>query len=384
MKPGTPETWNLEAETSQLVSVVVVNRNRAPLLEQCLQSLLDQTYASLEILVVDNGSADDSVAVVESFSDDRIRLFGADENLGFAAGNNLAIQQARGEFIGLLNNDAVAGATWIEKLVEAMQFTAARVGMCASKILFFETDVIDKAGHLMYPDGQNRGRGTGQRDIGQYDRVEETLFPDGCAALYRREMLEEVGGFDESFFAYGDDADLGMRGRWRGWGCVYVPQAVVYHRHSSTTGRFSAQKVYWVERNRFWLAVKNFPLPLLVMTPLFTLSRWTWNFLAAFSGRGPAGNFRRQSSALLLFRTTFRAYVDGCRRLREMLGKRRHVRRTRKIGDFDFYRLIFRFRIPARVLAFQDTDWSEAMRPATEEPDRDQLTPSSTDAPSFS
>ena len=93
--------------------------------------------------------------------------------------------------------------------------------MAASKILVYEDPRrIDKAGHLIYPDGQNRGRGTGEFDTGQYDQVEEALWPDGCAAMYRRAMLDQIGGFDEDFFAYGDDAELGLRGRIAGWKCL--------------------------------------------------------------------------------------------------------------------------------------------------------------------
>ena len=343
-----------------LVSVIVVNRNRAGLLRECLASLYRQTYTPIEILVVDNGSWDDSRAVVESFSDERIQLFALDRNLGFAGGNNIAIREAKGELVALLNNDAVADEHWIERLVEVMRSSGPRMGMCASKILFFQTDIIDKVGHLMYLDGQNRGRGTGQKDTGQYECLEETLFPDGCAVLYRKCMLEEVGDFDERFFAYGDDADLGIRARWMGWKCLYVPDALVYHRHSSTAGRFSAQKIYWVERNRFWLAVKNFPLPLLIISPLFTLNRWLWNLFAALLRRGAAGNFRQKASLAELFRALGRAYNDGFGRLTEMLQARRRIRQTRQIRDIDFYRLLFRFRISARVLAFQDTDLQPA------------------------
>jgi GT2 family glycosyltransferase len=340
-----------------LVSVIVVNHNRAELLRQCLRSLLEQTYVSTEILVVDNGSSDHSRTVVESFTDAPIRLLALECNRGFAGGNNVAIREAEGDFIALMNNDAMADPGWIEALIRVAQSSEEKVGMYASKILFSQTDVIDKAGHMMYLDGQNRGRGTGERDQGQYEQVEETFFPDGCAALYRRQMLEEVEGFDESFFAYGDDADLGVRCRWLGWKCLYVPEAVVHHRHSSTVGRFSSQKVYWVERNRMWLAVKNFPLPLLIISPLFTLNRWMWNFLAALLGRGAVGNFRRSASLWQLFLTLSRAYRDGFGQFGEMLQKRRRIRRTRRIGDIDFYRLVLRFRLPARVLAFQDTDF---------------------------
>jgi len=101
--------------------------------------------------------------------------------------------------------------------------------MAASKILVWESrETIDKAGHLIYPDGQNRGRGAGELDRGQYGQVEETAWPDGCAAMYRKEMLDRIGGFDEDFFAYADDAELGLRGRLAGWRCLYMPDAVVY------------------------------------------------------------------------------------------------------------------------------------------------------------
>ena len=337
-----------------LVSAVVVNHNRAELLGQCLRSLLKQTYDSFEILVVDNASSDHSRDLLGSFQHERLRLIALDQNVGFAGGNNVAIREARGEFVALLNNDAVATEGWIEHLVAVMQ-SSGRIGMCTSKILFFQTDVIDKAGHLMYPDGQNRGRGTGEKDRGQYDELEETLFADGCAALYRKLMLDELGGFDESFFAYGDDADLGIRGRLMGWKSVYVPEAVVYHRHSSTIGPYAPQKVFWVERNRFWLALKNFPLPLLFITPALTLNRWMWNFCAALARRGAAGHFRQESSLWVLLRTLGRAYGSGFRHAGEMLQKRRKIRKTRRTGDLEFYRLLLRFRISARTLAFQDS-----------------------------
>ncbi|MDA2933634.1 glycosyltransferase family 2 protein [Acidobacteria bacterium AH-259-D05] len=348
---------------NSLVSVIVVNYNRAELLRQCLLSLIRQSFSSLEILVVDNGSSDDSLEVVRSFSDERVRLLPLGQNAGFSGGNNLAIGQTNGEFIALINNDAVADERWIDRLMKVITASEPSIGMWASKVLFFETDIIDKVGHLIYPDGQNRGRGTGERDAGQYEQVEETLFPDGCAAAYRKSMLDEVGGFDESFFAYGDDADLGIRGHWMGWKCLYVPDAVVYHRHSSTSGRFSMQKIYWIERNRLWLAIKNFPLPLLVISPLFTLNRWLWNFFAALLQRGAAGNFRRQASLWALVQTLGRAYRDGFRQLGKMIEKRRRIRQTRRISALDFYRVLFRFRISARILAFQDLDFDYSEKP---------------------
>jgi GT2 family glycosyltransferase len=335
-----------------LVSVIVANHNRAALLEECLSSLLEQSYPQLEILVVDNGSTDSSCNLVASLKDDRVHLIPLQRNLGFGGGCNEGIRRARGQLIAFLNNDAVAAPGWIANLVQGL--SKKRVGMCASKIVFSESGHIDKVGHLIYFDGQNRGRGTGEQDLGQYDQMEETIFPDGCAALYRREMLDDVGGFDEDFFAYADDADLGLRGRLRGWECIYVPDALVLHRHSSTTGSYSIQKIYWVERNRFWLAVKSFPGPLLLLNPFFTLYRWFWNVLAAILGKGAAGHFRREHSIWLLAKTILRAYGDGLKGLRSSLKKRKQIRRQRYLSDLDFYRLIWKFRISASVLANRD------------------------------
>lgn len=346
----------------RLVSVVVVNYGRAELLRACLKSLLAQTWPRLEILVVDNGSQDHSLDVVFSFANRGVRLLPLTENRGFAAAVNQGVRRARGELVALLNNDAVASPEWIEQLVSGVG-ASPDVGMCASKILFHGSDVIDKAGHLIFPDGQNRGRGTGERDRGQYDVTQEVLAADGCAALYRKEVLEQAGGFDERFFAYAEDADLGLRARRLGWRCLYVPEAVVHHHHSSTLGPYSPRKIYWVERNRLWLALKNFPLPLLLLNPLFSGYRLVWNLSAALLRRGAAGNFRSGNSLWVLLRVQVRAYRDALAGAGPMLRARRRIRSTRKIGDLEFYRHLFRFRISAYRLAFQERRRGAASSP---------------------
>ena len=172
-----------------------------------------------------------------------VRLIRNNENRGFCAANNQGIQASDAEFVALLNNDAEAAPGWLEALLHALE-ARPDYGMAASKILVWEdARRIDKAGHLIYPDGQNRGRGSGEPDRGQYDRIEETLWPDGCAALYRREMLDQIGGFDEDFFAYADDAELGLRARIAGWRCVYAPAAVVRHHRGATLGLGSARRL---------------------------------------------------------------------------------------------------------------------------------------------
>ena len=176
----------MSAGESPLISVIVVNWNRCVLLRACLESLQRQTGANLEVIVVDNGSQDGSAEMVAREFGGFTRLIRNAENRGFCAANNQGIRTARGSFVALLNNDAEAEPGWLSALQRA--FAAdPEIGMAASKIVMYdEPGRIDKAGHLIYPDGQNRGRGTGEPDDGRFDRSEEVLWPDGCAAMYRK------------------------------------------------------------------------------------------------------------------------------------------------------------------------------------------------------
>ena len=336
-----------------LVSIVVLNYNGRRYLDECLSSLVAQSYRPLEIVVVDNGSSDGSADLVRSRYPDA-RLLCLPENTGFAAGNNHAFRIAGGSYVALLNNDASASPGWVAALVRAAE-RFPEYGMFASRILLHDAPGrVDKAGHLMYWDGQNKGRGSGDPDGAQFDRPAEIFFPDGCAALYRRSLLEDVGGFDERFFAYGDDADLGIRARLRGWKAYYVPEARVWHHHSGTAGEYSPQKIFWVERNRFWLAVKSFPLVLLAASPIFTANRFFWNALYGLFRRGAAGNFLKGHSVVVLCRTLAAAYVDAFRHIVPVWRDRGRIRGGRRLSDREFLLLMRRFGISARDLAARE------------------------------
>jgi GT2 family glycosyltransferase len=191
------------------------------------------------------------------------------ENLGFAAGNNQGIKKASGEYILTLNNDTVLGKGFFGALAAVAERSSEDTGMWAVKILSFDEQVvIDSVGGLLiYPDGLARGKGRLEIDTGQYDQSGAAFIPSACAGLYRRAMLEEVGLFDEDFFAYCEDTDLGLRARLAGWNTVSVPGAVVYHHYSGTGGRYTPFKAYLVERNRIWVALKNFHLRFLLHLP---------------------------------------------------------------------------------------------------------------------
>jgi len=225
------------------------------------------------------------------------------------------------------------------------------IGMCACKILFHgDRSRIDKAGHLMYLDGLNHGRGSGVVDTGQFEQFEEVLFPDGAAGLYRREMLDVAGLFDETFFAYGDDADLGLRGRLAGWGCIYVPTAIVYHMHSATAGEFSPFKAFLIERNRIWVAVKNFPLRLLLISPLLTLVRFAFHAYGAVFMVGSSGKFAADCSRTQLARMMLKAYWSALIHLPGMLRARRKIQRSARIPASAFTSLLIKHRIRVRDL----------------------------------
>ena len=332
------------------VSIIVVNWDRRDLLRACLRSLEAQTFRDFEILVVDNGSRDGSAEMVDR-EFPHARVIRNPANRGFCAANNQGIALAGGHYVALLNNDAEADPGWLAGLLGAFD-QGPDVRMAASKILgWADRSSIDKAGHLIYPDGQNRGRGTGERDRGQYDRVEETAWPDGCAAMYKKEMLDAVGGFDEDFFAYADDAELGLRARLAGWRCLYIPTAVVYHHLGSTLGRFSLERLFLIERNRAWLAAKLFPWPILVLTPFYFLLRVGAGAYGAATGRGEAARFTGQQSLWLLIKCFLTANWAALGGLPRILAKRREVARIRRLSSAEVRALLRRFRIRLRDLA---------------------------------
>ena len=328
---------------------MVVNWNRKELLRACLRSLSRQEGAEFETIVVDNGSSDGSAELAEQ--EFQARVIRNRENRGFCAANNQGIAAGRGEFIALLNNDAEASPGWLAALQQACA-RAPDIGMAASKVLVWEDrDRIDKAGHLMFPDGQNRGRGSGAIDHGQFDREEEVLWPDGCAALYRREMLDRIGGFDEDFFAYGDDAELGLRARIAGWRCIYTPAAVVWHHRGATLGKDSARRLELIERNRVLLALKLFPWSMLLLNPWYFATRLAAGLAAAGRGVGDTVHFPGLRGKWTIARALARGDWQALRLAPRMLRKRAEVARIRRLSNADVRILLRRHRLSLREVA---------------------------------
>jgi GT2 family glycosyltransferase len=336
------------------ISVVVLNWNGREYLRACLESLARQRNALFEVIVVDNGSSDGSVEMVRSEFIPRpgfsVQVIANQVNRGFCGGNNQGFAAARGRLAVILNNDAEAEPDFLAALERAFD-DAPDIGMAAAKILVHEDPRrIDKVGHLIYPDGQNRGRGTGEIDRGQYDRMEECLWPDGCAAMYRRTMLDRVGGFDEDFFAYGDDAELGLRARIAGWNCLYVPDAVVRHHRGSTLGITSSRRLELIERNRVLLAAKLFPWSLLWLNGPYYMARIAAGLLAAVRGKGEIEKFRGWREKRRAVLALLKGDLAALRLLPRMLRKRREMARIRRLHPREVRALILRHRIALRTL----------------------------------
>jgi GT2 family glycosyltransferase len=340
--------------SSPLLSVIIPNWNGKRFLEECIDSIKAQTFQDFETILVDNGSMDGSVQFVQEKYGGFVRIIRNEKNLGFAGGNNVGIRAAKGEYIVLLNNDTWTDPRWLEELVKATEGDSC-IGMWGSKIYSYgKRDQIEAVGELIYWDGLSRARGQFDRDQGQYEMMEEILFPPGCGAMYRKRVFDEVGLFDEDFFAYADDAEIGIRARLAGWKSLYVPRAILYHKNSGTGGQYSPFKAFYVERNRFWIVLKYFPWPLLLLSPFFTFHRFAFQAYGALSQRGAAGKFTKNYSPWRLIWILLKAYGSGFRGTPKMWKKRKILKVLRKVSYWEMFSWFERFGMSAREISLRD------------------------------
>ncbi len=241
------------------ISVIIVNWNGRTLLRDCLASLEQQTTLLAEIIVVDNGSTDNSVEWLQATHPD-VKVVRLTENRGFAAGCNAGIAVATGSLIATLNNDTIADPRWLGAL--SLELCGRPdVGMVASRMVRRDQpDVVDSTGICLDVTAVAWDRRVGE-SAAVSEPPTEIFGPCAGAALYRRELFDDVGLFDEDFFMFLEDVDLAWRARLAGWRCVYAPDARVLHWHSATAVENSPFKLFHLARNRVWTVVKNYPSP---------------------------------------------------------------------------------------------------------------------------
>ncbi len=248
-----------------MVSVIIPNLNGEKWIKDSVMSVLDGDYADIELIVVDNGSTDNSRAILESIEDSRLKNIYLDHNTGFSKAVNIGIKESCTEYVALFNNDAFAQKNWLSQLVKTMD-SDSRIFSVASLMLQHKDPILcDDAGDYVNLLGWACKRGDGLLAT-RYQKPREIFSACGGAALYRRSMLDEIGLFDELFFAYLEDVDLGWRARNAGYINVFCPSAVCTHICSATTGsKYNDFKALQSGRNNLLLPLKNLPILFLLL-----------------------------------------------------------------------------------------------------------------------
>jgi GT2 family glycosyltransferase len=241
------------------VTVIIVNWNGGALLAECIRCLRTQTFKPVRVLVVDNASSDGSIAAA-GIPADNIELLQMDVNLGFAAANNYALARCDTEFVALLNPDAFPEPDWLERLVGAARSNPEVAAFGSRQLSHDKPEILDGTGDTYHMSGLAWREGYGMRQQ-SHDLISREIFsPCAAAALYRRKALLGARGFDEDFFCYMEDVDLGFRLRLSGYKALYVPDAVIHHVGSASTGgEWSDFAVYHGFRNPVWVFIKNMP-----------------------------------------------------------------------------------------------------------------------------
>jgi GT2 family glycosyltransferase len=261
-------------------AVVIPNWNGRRWLPACLDSIAGQTRAPREVIVVDNGSIDGSRALLaERHPEVRVLALGA--NRGFAAAANRGIAAAGTEAVALVNTDVVLAPDWLARMLAALEADPAAAAVASKMVELADPGRMYDAGDVLRRDGVCEQRGRFRPDDGRFDAPGEVFSACAGAAVYRRDAVLAVGGFDERFFAYLEDVDLGLRLRLAGWRCRYEP-AVARHAGGGSAAQLARPVEGWVERNTLLLAAKTFPL---AWAPLVAYRQLAWLWHAARAGR---------------------------------------------------------------------------------------------------
>ena len=300
------------------VSVIIVTWNSKKHLQNCLDKLSLQTLHNFEVILIDNGSEDGELdGLYEKHPSLDLKTNRSNSNLGYAIANNIGTSLAHGKWLALLNADAFPEPDWLEKLLHAAEENPKYVFFASRQIQATSPDLLDGVGDAYHITGLAWRHHYNQLAQAYGHRAEEAFSACPTAALYSREEFLKVGGFDEDYFSYFEDVDLGFRLRLSGAKCLYVPEAVVHHVGSASTGKRSDFSVYYGYRNMIWTFVKNMPAPLIwIFLPLHISAILFFAVYLTLRGQG---------------KVIWKAIFDAIRGLPKMIEKRKSIQKNKKI-----------------------------------------------------
>lgn len=309
-----------------MVSIVIPNYNGVNDLKTIFESISKQTYSDYKVILVDNGSEDDSVSFTETNFPEH-KIIRLDKNCGFSLAVNKGIRYAldklKTDYILLLNNDIELSNNFLEQACKTFS-NVKEAGFIAVKMMnYFNRDIIDNTGDFIKSNGGSPlMRGFGEKDTGQYDKAEFIFGACAGAAFYRTELFKNAGLFDEDFFAYLEDVDLSFRFQLAGYKCHYNPEIICYHKRGETTKKFSGWETYYTEKNLVSLRLKNYPLSIYMKYfPLFFVSRIR-RFVKFFL------KYPRN-----VFQSAFKGYVKGVTEIPSAFKKRKLIQKNKKVSS---------------------------------------------------
>ncbi len=312
-------------------TLVIVNYNGAKYIGACIESFFVQDIRPSEIIVVDNNSTDNSVSVLSNFAE--IKLICNKKNHGYAASLNQGIKNCSHPYIVFINPDVYVDKEWSTHIFKPF-LKYKECGLSAPKVLYWdEPERINSTGMLFYKDLSAVNRGLDEIDNGQYDNDEELFGAYGAMMVFRREVIDQVGWFDEDYWLYREEDEYMWRMQMHGWKTRFAYQAKIFHKRSANTGLFSPLKLYYSERNRFWNVIKFMPLRCTFTMLPYVVARYFANFSIILSNDGSkkAVSLKKKSKIYLLF-IIAKAWFAGMIGLPAMFVKRRRILRTTTIG----------------------------------------------------
>lgn len=255
------------------VSVIIPNYNGEEVIEDCLSSVYATDYPNFEVILVDDASKDNSISIIrKAFSNTTI--IQNNRNQGFVRAVNRGIKESKGEIVILLNMDTVVKKSWLSELVKVLM-SNERIGIVGSKILDPDEKTVQHAGGIINSNGLSIHIGKGEIDVGQYDRLKEVDYVCGASMGFRKRLLEEIGYFDEDYSPlYYEDTDLAFRARKKGYKILYVPDSVLVHAETHSTGGLTARFYYLYHKSRIHFVIKIYGLKYFLTKFLKTEIRW--------------------------------------------------------------------------------------------------------------